>query len=444
MSDDHLNAEKKMSKARVVLVLDDPFLGSLSMRLEMREMTEVEMQALSAMGIAPTCTTNGVDITYNKKWIDELSLEQCKGLLAHEVAHVALKHHIRRGEREFKKWNWACDHAIDPILQDCGYELPPGSHIKKEYLNKAAEQIYALMDINRPQQPQGDGQSPAGDPGDDDDGGGKKEDQNKRSKSSKPKSSAGNGKPDPSQTTVNTGPGIIQDAPVDMHDKQALQEFEEDLTMAIEAAAKVAKNAGMLPGYIEQIIEAEKEHEIDYKELLRDWLVKNVFPDNYTWQRPSRRFLPHGMYLPSLNDGYDLPKLVCYCDTSGSVGQSERVKYANEISGVLEEFPCEIDVIYGDTRVTNVQHFASDELPIKLDMKGSGGTYFMPAFEYIKDNKIECEALLFFTDMGAFDWPQVEKMAEPDYPVLWMNTCRYSDDTKVPFGTVIKLEKDVD
>ena len=44
---------------------------------------------------------------------------------------------------------------------------------------------------------------------------------------------------------------------------------------------------------------------------------------------------------------------------------------------------------------------------------------------------------MFFTDMGAWDWNQLE---DPGFPVLWMNTSRYDDDMEVPFGTVIPLE----
>jgi len=43
--------------------------------------------------------------------------------------------------------------------------------------------------------------------------------------------------------------------------------------------------------------------------------------------------------------------------------------------------------------------------------------------------------------MGAFDW---NKIQNPGYPVLWMNTERAQDNMKVPFGTIIPLEMDED
>ena len=35
--------------------------------------------------------------------------------------------HLRRGKRNPKKWNIACDLAINPIIERHGFELPEGS-----------------------------------------------------------------------------------------------------------------------------------------------------------------------------------------------------------------------------------------------------------------------------------------------------------------------------
>jgi predicted metal-dependent peptidase len=98
-------------------------------------------------------------------------------------------------------------------------------------------------------------------------------------------------------------------------------------------------------------------------------------------------------------------------------------------------------VVYGDTSVRHTQHFETEDLPIKLEIHGGGGTKFVPALQYIRDHYPNVDAILFFTDMGAWDWDEVPQY-NPGKPVLWMNTNRYSDGMDVPFGTVVPLEVD--
>ena len=123
-----LTAAEKITKAKAGLILDQPFFGSLVLRLGMKECPYI-----------PTAMVNGVDIRYNPDWVDTMTLEQTKGLLAHEVMHCALKHHVRRQGREPGKWNWACDYAIHPLLEKSGFVLPEGAHIKPEYYDMSAD-----------------------------------------------------------------------------------------------------------------------------------------------------------------------------------------------------------------------------------------------------------------------------------------------------------------
>lgn len=108
-------AEQKLIKARAGLVLDHPFFGSLALRLKMVE--------------DPSCDsawTDGVSLGFNPAWIDGLSLEQTKGLWAHEVMHLAAAHHARRQQREHVLWNHACDQAINGPLTAAGMVLWTG------------------------------------------------------------------------------------------------------------------------------------------------------------------------------------------------------------------------------------------------------------------------------------------------------------------------------
>ena len=229
--------------------------------------------------------------------------------------------------------------------------------------------------------------------------------------------------------------GVVLDAP----EETKSQEGEQKIDLEVQQAAIAAKSAGKLPGGIERIIMSEHVHKIDYKDLLRDWMEKNVFPSNYTYKIPNRRYAASDMNLPSMESETDLPKICVCIDSSGSIDDKELKIYTDEISGVLREFQCSFTAIYFDTKICDIQEFSVEDLPIELTIDAGGGTKFKVAFDYIRDQRLEADAILFFTDMDAWDW---DKLKDPNIPVLWMNTNRHYDKMEVPFGFIIPLEID--
>ena len=457
IDDSRLPAEKKMSKARALLVLSDIFFGTISMKMHMVQ---------DDQRIIPTIATDGVEIRYNKEWIEKQTVMECKALLAHECAHVALKHHLRRQNREFDIWNAACDFAIDPILKDAGYDLPDGGHIRGDMHGTSAEKNYAILqaevtsknkssqqsDENQIQsaagtqsQPQSQSKQSANNQQSKDNKQNQQQSkdnkQNQQQSKDNQQKSAGNNQKKQQIPVDKDHPGLVLDAPINMNDKKEVQVFEENLDIAIEQAAQAAKKAGQLPGSLEGVVIKNKEHKVDYRNLLRDFLEKSLHAGDYDWLRPDQRFIEDDIYLPGLDEEEDSPKIIFAIDASGSVGQDEKQIYANEISGVIEEFDAKILAIYFDTKIQNTQILTSEDFPVKLNWKGGGGTRFKPVFEYIREEKIECEAILFFTDMGAWDWAELKKMPLPDQPVIWMDTYSGMKDKDVPFGEIIKLKK---
>ena len=125
-----MKAEEKITKARASLVLTAPFFASLALKMK--------------LVADPSCDTmwvDGVSMGYNPKFIEPLPLEQVKGLICHEVMHVACHHNTRRGERDFQNWNIACDYAIDPIVKNAGF-VQPWESINPQYHNWEAEKIF--------------------------------------------------------------------------------------------------------------------------------------------------------------------------------------------------------------------------------------------------------------------------------------------------------------
>ncbi|MFN3595621.1 MAG: DUF2201 family putative metallopeptidase, partial [Thiobacillaceae bacterium] len=71
-----------------------------------------------------TTATDGRALYYNPGWIERLSGPQLQFVLAHEALHCALGHFARRGHRIQRKWDLACDFAVNPILVDEGLAPP--------------------------------------------------------------------------------------------------------------------------------------------------------------------------------------------------------------------------------------------------------------------------------------------------------------------------------
>ena len=86
----HTPAAERIRKARTTLLLDHPFFGSLLFRLKGREHRSI-----------PTMATDGVSLYYNPEFVDTLNSATLAGVLAHEVMHPALQHHVRRSSAAY-------------------------------------------------------------------------------------------------------------------------------------------------------------------------------------------------------------------------------------------------------------------------------------------------------------------------------------------------------
>ncbi len=100
-----MKATEHVSAARRNLVLDHPFFGVLSLKLELVEDSSV-----------PSFRTDGRQLRFNPEFALGLNRYEAQGVVAHEVLHCANGHVWRRGSRDPKVWNLACDYAINPML----------------------------------------------------------------------------------------------------------------------------------------------------------------------------------------------------------------------------------------------------------------------------------------------------------------------------------------
>jgi predicted metal-dependent peptidase len=393
-----MNANEKMVKARTGMVLNQPFFASLALRLRLKEDESCE-----------TLWTDGHTLGFNPKFVDGLPLDQVKGIIAHEVMHLACAHHTRRGERDQKKWNVAGDYAINQILEDSKIELPEGHLIDPAFIGMASEQIYGRI----PDPP------PRTSPGSGDPNGGQGPDQN-HGQGQEP------GNQDPGKC------GEVRDAKgpqgQDLSPAEKTQE-EQNWKIATAQAATQAKAMGDLPGGIARMVGEIMAPHVDWREVLRRFVDQSARND-YTWTRPNRRYLHAGLYLPALYSE-TLPPIVIAVDTSGSIDSEMLDRFASEMTAILQEHKTSCNVLYCDTEIAGVESFTSEDLPLKLNPQGGGGTDFRPPFAWVDKQGITPACLIYLTDMFCHRFPD-----PPDYPVLWAKTEDYGE---APFGEEVRI-----
>jgi predicted metal-dependent peptidase len=392
----------RIQKARATLILDHPFFGSLLFRLKGHECQST-----------PTMATDGVSLFYNPEFVETLNTATLAGTLAHEVMHPALHHHVRRSGRDPKRWNVACDFAINPLLVDAGLSLPDGVLIDNRFRGMSAEQIYNLLESESETEQDSRKEDGGDEPGGED---------------SQEEAQGGGDSHSPSAPVTEGGIGQVIDAPLPDEETPTLEEQVREWDIAVNQATTIAKHSGKVPAGLNRTLEGAAEAAVDWRELLRrHW--SNTIPADYSWIRPNRRHLWTGLYLPGVvREG--VGEVAIAVDCSGSVSARQLRLFEAEVRSILEgQRPERVYVLYFDAMVHKVEAYEAGQR-IDLNPVGGGGTEFGPCFGWLDEQGIRPQTLVFLTDLyGSFP------PSAPLYPVLWAST----GSRKAPFGEVIPM-----
>ena len=340
-----------------------------------------------------TAGTNGSWVRFNPTWCEPLTDEELFGLVLHESCHVVLMHMWRRESRDPRLWNYANDAIINAYIRSRGWQLPKGGvHLKWVKEEHSSEYVYNKL---KEEQQQSGGGSGDGDGDDEQDG---------------------------------MGGGF--DGQGDLEDAQD-EATRVDMEATIVAAAKMAKECGQGSSLIDRVLEHVGESKVRWQDVTRSMLTESAAAD-YSYLRPSRRFIGSGLYLPSLRSDA-LGGLAIGFDTSGSMGPRECNQIAAELQAIVDDLnPAFVEVAYCDSRVTHVERFERDE-PLQLHPKGGGGTRFQPVFEHFAKTDERYCGMIFFTDMEGY----LDECEEPSHPVIWADIGHSHPDA--PFGTRVEV-----
>ena len=424
---DYSSIEKKLQAARTRLILDQPFLGALVLRLPL------------VRANPDWCTTTATDaqkLYYNAEFIEALSPAQTQFILAHEALHCGLSHFTRREHRVKMRWDAACDYAINPLLIDDGLSPPPDSLYLQEFEGMTAEEIYPCIDENTDLDTLDEHLYDA----DTEEGGSQQntrgenpnserpsqQSDSEPNESSSPYESTDGDTPQQTGEPQNNAQGAAKPPPISQQEQQNLSlQWQQRLV----GAAQQAMQAGKMGEAMSRMVDFTVQPVLPWRNLLSRF-VSSIARDDYNYSRPSNRRGDPAIF-PSLRSVQ--LNLAVAIDVSGSINDKEISEFISEISAIKSQMRCRVTMMTCDAQLTGgcpweFEPWEDMELPAQV--QGGGGTSFHPPFEYIDTSDLQPDVLIYFTDaQGSF--PQ----NPPAYAVLWLVKGRNS----VPWGERIPL-----
>ena len=418
---------RRVSDCVTALLRDQPFFGSLALRLPIRPDETRE-----------TLASDGKDIRYAPQWVADTDADRIKTALARVVLACALKHHTRRGGRDPERWQRASQLVTHGLLRDAGFILPPEA---EAWDGISAEQAY-----DRLPEPSADAEDPgdASSSSDVDDScsaagprcGDGDEDQSAPSNPSgdnspqeqdEPGSGSGSAGSEPSGQMPAShdpcGTGEVMDADERRDDatgqsgESAVDTPAEEQAWdeAMHQAASLARAQGNAPGAVEETIRQAHRSILDWRSLLRRYMTDAARRD-YSWSVPNRRFIDSGLYLPSMHSqGIDAIAIII--DTSASLLGETLALFWAEVREIAAELqPDSIYVLQVDAVLQDAAQYPAGELPDSITIKGRGGTDFRPGFAWLHEQGVRPGCCLYLTDMDCDSYPE----AAPPYPVAWV------------------------
>ena len=462
-------ARQRLAACITALLRRQPFFGAVALNLT----------PPSADPSRPTMATDGAVLYYNPVWVHETQTEKLIQALAHLVLACALKHHTRRENRTYARWQKASRlvtqyllleekladprqgpgldlsiaQAYDTLPEDPEDEEPAGPRPAPSLDLSVPQAHSTLPEGQEEEKPAGPRPGPSPEPSMPQDYGARPEGQKEATpepKTPKPDAGSGGTPPDGEQTENGQDPpnekrngagpnggrfqdpqghGEVLDSPSGKTEELRQEEMRWD--HAIHQALQIAKSRGWQTAGVRRLVESSHNPLLDWREALKAFIAENL-EEERSWNVPDRRMIHSGLFLPGLSSpGFQ--ELCFAVDTSGSMSQEEMNLVWSQIQDCAAQMEAErIRVIQCDAEVKEDHTYHRTDLPSTLETMGGGGTKFTPVFEALEDEPPKL--LLYMTDLQSNDFPE----NPPEYGVCWICTSP-RNPAQPPFGTRIDL-----
>ena len=322
-----------------------------------------------------------INMFFNEEFIDKLSDDELLGLILHETLHLALYHNVRNVDKNMQLWNIACDLEVNSIIDSLKFKLPKGGLNPIRDFNLparlSAENYYDKIYKEIEQQMQ----------------------------NGKINIEGKNTLDDHSQWSKTESESELVKQVIDSVVKSAIEKNEQDvnkssikdnITEALrDVSGKKGKSSryGDTPGNYVSRVKVLGNGKVKWNYLLNR-LIRKTLSSNYlsSFKRTSRRY---GELVKGKIKNHKIDNIIVAVDTSGSIDEKLHERFMEEIILIRRMFKVEIRYIQCDTEVTQdikLKRYTDIE---NIEIKGGGGTDFVPVFEYIKQKHYNPNAILY-------------------------------------------------
>ena len=371
---EYTNQEVKemIVSGRVRMLIKHPFFGTLATRLKL-----VEAEWL------PTAAVDGKHFYYNADFFRTLTAEEIDFVVAHEVFHCVYDHCGEGGrlmdfaedKRDPKLWNIAADYKVNQACVEARIgSMPKGALYDRKYYKMYTEEIYADL-LEQKEQGKDFSNTQTLDEhmfGDQEGQGSGKDGEN-----------------DPSG----------RKAPIKISKEEA-KAIKDQMKQAVLQAAQSA-GSGNLPGDIKRMIKDMTEPKMDWREHL-NLSMQSALKSDFTWMRQSRKSRSLGIYLPGMDNEYQVEAAIGI-DVSGSISHDMIRDFLSEIYGIMQQFQdFRLRIWTFDTQVypESFKEFTpmnAEEIK-EYEIIGCGGTDFECNWAFMEENDITPDKFIMFTD----------------------------------------------
>ena len=395
---------RKLTAARTRLILDKPFLGALVLRLPLTEADQAWCQ---------TTATDARALYYNRNYIAALSFSQLQFVLAHEALHCGLSHFARRQNRHLKRWDIACDYAVNQLLAEDLLEAPDNALFDDAYDGMNAEEIYPCIHPDTDEETldkhlyddtseQDDHQN--------DNAGAATLDEHREPHTNLDDSAAGADRPPPLS-------GVERD--------QLDIQWQQRLAGAAQQAAMVGKLSESVARLLERLLQPT----VPWRAQLARYMSSTARID-YNLSRPSQRRETDAIF-PSLHTRH--VDVVVAIDTSGSIKPDELHAFVSELNAIKAAVNARVTLLACDSCLDSHCPWLFEPwqpLLLPAQLQGGGTTDFSPVFDWVHQQTMQPDLLLYFTDGKGYFPAQ-----PPPYPSVWL----VKGPAAVPWGDRIQL-----
>ena len=369
--------------------------------------------------MTPSIPTAGVafynssyHLKINPFFFDPLTSLEKIDVIRHEMLHIMYRHlTIRNDFLDHEQANVAMDMAINQVLPN----LPEGAVDYKNFKgfppNLNTEQYYKLLDEDQDFQDQKQA----------------RKEQKERIRQAI-KEALENGQTDGNGQPVDADGNPIDVGSEGVHEWE-LSDEEKELVDSITSEMlenATSKAIGNLPQDISKMLELfNKKAQVNWKKELRKLVGNKKANKRLTIKRRDRR-MPNRMDLRGKTKDTTF-ELIVLVDTSGSMADAEIMIPLNEVKDICEMTNTTMKVVQVDTKVKGISDFGKSNF--QFERLGCGGTYMEAGIDYIYENKMHFDGILFISDL------YIEELSSwkflPKAPIFWLSATKMNEGSQV-------------